>query len=230
VSRRRCFPARAARVLGLRLVDDPALHAHRQSVRDAGPRLLLLGRGGYDGGVLFAGRGGKEGSCTPQALAVCLNAGDWTSVPLPMAGKYSPGPSVRVATSDTVVSGSGNCENPCTRRHRANVSAARSSAADGSGGPCRCRPTGCSFAQAFSAARKAGVAGLGSAPLDPGSGNFGTPFARMQLAYFTACVPADPELLGLEEEPHAASATAPMASTTRRRAAGLTCSMVRGGA
>ena len=116
---------------------------------------MLFGREGYGGGPV--------GSCSPQALAACRNAGDWNSVG-PGAGKYSPGPSVRVATSDTVLSGSGNCETPCLRMHRANVSAARNSAADGSGGPCKFRPTGCSFAQAFLAAWNAGKAGLGSAP------------------------------------------------------------------
>ena len=59
--------------------------------RDAGraPRVAWPGwlRGGR---VLFAGGGGKEGSCTPQALAACLNAGEWTSVG-PGSGKYSPG-------------------------------------------------------------------------------------------------------------------------------------------
>ena len=48
-------------------------------------RLLLLGRDGY---------GGPVGSCTPQALAACLNAGDCSSVVL-MSGKYSPRASVR---------------------------------------------------------------------------------------------------------------------------------------
>ncbi len=45
-------------------------------------RPLLLGGDGY---------GGPARSCTPQALAACLNAGDCTSVVL-MSGKYSPGP------------------------------------------------------------------------------------------------------------------------------------------
>ena len=49
-------------------------------------RLLLLGGDGYGGGPV--------GSCTPQALAACRNAGDWISVPLPMLGKYSPRPRV----------------------------------------------------------------------------------------------------------------------------------------
>jgi hypothetical protein len=201
----------------------------RQPVRDAVARLPLLGRDGYDGPVLVAGGGAKDGSCTPQALAACLNAGDWTSVPLPMAGKYSPGANVSVATSDTVVSGSGKRMNPCVRMHRANASAARNSAAVGSGGPCKCRPTGCSCAQAFWAARKAGKAGSGSAPFEPGSGKFGTPFARMQSAYFTACVSADPAPLGLEEEPHAASAMAQTASAAERHAGGLTCFTLDGG-
>ena len=38
--------------------------------------------------------GGPVGSCTPQALAACLNAGDASSVVL-MSGKYSPRPSVK---------------------------------------------------------------------------------------------------------------------------------------
>jgi hypothetical protein len=36
----------------------------------------------------------------------------------------------------------------------------------------------------------------------------------MQSAYFTPCVPADPELLGLEEEPHAASVIAQAATAS----------------
>jgi hypothetical protein len=104
-------------------------------------------------------------------------------------------------------------------------------AAVGAGGPPKCRPTGCSFAQAFLAARNAGNAGLGRAPFEPGSGKLGTPVARMQSAYFTACVPADPELLGVEEEPHAATATAHTASAARRRAPGaIVRCIVRGGA
>jgi hypothetical protein len=102
--------------------------------------------------------------------------------------------------------------------HRANVSAACSSAADGSGGPCKFKPAGCSFAQAFLAAWNAGEAGLGSAPFEPGSGKLGSPFARMQSAYSSACVSPDPELVGLEAEPHAASAMAQMASAARSRA------------
>ncbi len=112
--------------------------------------------------------------------------------------------------------------------HRANVSAARSSAADGSGGPCKCRPAGCSFAQAFLAAWNAGKAGLGSAPFEPGSGKFGVPFARMQLAYVRACVPPDPVLLGLEEDPHAAIATALTASAAKSCAGCTVRSTVRG--
>src|SRR6516165_9992187 len=100
---------------------------------------------------------------------------------------------------------------------RANASAARNSAAVGAAGPPECMPTGCSRSQAFSAARNAGKVGLGSAPFELGSGTFGVPFARMQSAYFSACVSADPELLGLEEEPHAADTTAQTASAARRR-------------
>jgi hypothetical protein len=62
---------------------------------------------------------------------------------------------------------------------------------------------------------------LGSAPFVPGSGKVGRPCARMQSAYFSACVSADPELLGLGEEPHAASATAQAASAAVRRAGGI---------
>jgi hypothetical protein len=77
-----------------------------------------------------------------------------------------------------------------------NASAARSSAADGARwGPPKCMPTGCSFAQAFSAPRNAGKNGLGSAPFEPGSKKVGKPFARMQSENFSACAPADPELL-----------------------------------
>src|SRR6516165_518397 len=101
--------------------------------------------------------------------------------------------------------------------HRVNASAARSSAAVGTAGPPKCRPTGCRLAHAFLAARNAGENGLGSAPFEPGSGKFGVPFARMQSAYFTACASGDPELLGLREEPHAADTTAQTASAARRR-------------
>jgi hypothetical protein len=227
---KRSLGRRTVRVLARGIQLDADRLKGRPPVRDAVARLPLLGRHGYDGPVLVAGGGGKDGSCTPHALAACLNAGDWTSVPLPMAGKYSPGANVSVATSDTVVSGSGKRMNPCVRMHRANASAVRNSAAVGSGGPCKCRPAGCSCAQAFWAARNAGKAGSGSAAFEPGSGKLGTPFARMQSAYFTACVSADAAPLRLEEEPHAATAIAQTASTTRRHAGGLTPSTVRGGA
>jgi hypothetical protein len=76
------------------------------------------------------------------------------------------------------------------------------------------------------AARNAGENGLGSAPFELGSGRFGVPFARMQWAYFSACVSADPELLGLEEDPHAASAMAHTAIGARRRPVGVRRSAV----
>jgi hypothetical protein len=183
---------------------------------------LVAWPGSYDGGMLFAAGGGN--SCNPQAVAACLNAGDWTSPGL-VSGKDSPRPSVR--PGPYVVSGSGKCEGPCARMHRVNVSAARSSPAVGAGGPPRWRPTGCSLAPALSAVRTAGKNGFGSRPFEPGSGKFGVPFARMQSAYFTACVSADPELLGLREEPHAADTTAQTASAARRRPGGIRCSAVR---
>jgi hypothetical protein len=99
------------------------------------PALLLLGRDGYRESVLFADGRRKEGSCSPQALAACLNAGDRTSAGL-LRDEYSPGLGFRLTTSDPVGSGSGNCENPCARVHRVNASAARNSAADGAAGPC----------------------------------------------------------------------------------------------
>ena len=132
-----------------------------------------------------------------------------------------------LATYGSVVSGSGKCENLCARTHRANASARRNSEADGTGGPCKFRAGGFSFAQAFWAAWNAGKAGLGSLPLEPGSGKLGTPLARMQPAYFTACVSTGPELLGLEVEPHAASPMAETANAASRRTARMTRSIMR---
>lgn len=67
-----------------------------------------------------------------------------------------------------------------------------------------------------------------------GSGKFVTPFDRMHCENFTAWSRADPgtpvvdELLGLDEEPQAASARQP-ASTASRRAGAITRSTVNGG-
>jgi hypothetical protein len=78
-------------------------------------------------------------------------------------------------------------------------------------------PAGCSLAQALCADRNAGRNGLGSAPLDPGSGKLRTPFARMQSAYLRACVPAVSERGGTEDEPQAATEMAQTASAGIRR-------------
>lgn len=128
-----------------------------------------------------------------------------------------------------VAVGSGKVDRPCLRMHWASASIASLRLSDT--GPLGGPAPGISFAHAVCADRNAGDCGLDPDPgpiwiplPEPGSGKFGTPWARMQLANLIGeGTSFDPDPLpDMPEEPHPVSGSAqPMAAhpiaMTRRR-------------
>lgn len=131
-----------------------------------------------------------------QAVAACLSAGDWRLI---VPGNTKDTPScvntklLPAGLLGGVVVGSGKPLTRSARMHSATTSICFSRAADGGPDPPGAAP-GRRLAHVFSAAWNAGVTRLRpkpSLPPAPGSRKFGTPWARMQLAYLT---PADAPL------------------------------------
>jgi hypothetical protein len=91
----------------------------------------------------------------------------------------------------------------------------------GFGCPSTGLPLGCSFEHLLCADRNAGEFGLipelrvnWTPPPEPGSGKFGTPWARMHLARANPWPPDVPRLaVGLVEDPHAAISSPKLSMT-----------------
>lgn len=163
-----------------------------------------------------------------------MNVGDWVLIVLGTA-MIAPGwPNTMLYAAEFdggELTGSGKPETPCARMHVASRSTCAFCSADASGGLVA--PGGSSERQARCAALKAGAPGLNPAPVGnenpppTGSGKFGTPCARMQLANLTAMAKSRAlvaDLLDEDEPPHAATIAA-QPNTTKNN---LTAPFLRG--
>ena len=154
-----------------------------------------------------------------------MNAGDCIIARgTAMKDPFPPNAMPKPAPGDGGVAvGSGNVVRPCARMHCASLSIASLRVSDA--GPLPGPPPGISFEHAFWADWNAGDWGfipepgvILMAPPEPaGSGKFGTPCERMQSANLIPALPPleRDALLGLPDEPQAATADKQAAATNK---------------